>query len=189
MTSGSRFLILVSEEDFAADGLCRRRRRRIREKARHGTGARAGGRDKDTRDGKITAVNAVRMPCQSVTRPLAALPGLLVVHNRSFVSCFMSAAAPRAENMLFATDTHSDCISATNAVAVCRAVGTSRPQRGRGNGQRVCQLRTRRKSGSSRADCGTWTFTLPRPWAAPHPQRQQIPENDNADDNAGLRQF
>ena len=178
MTSGSRFLILVSEEDFAADGLCRRRRRRIREKARHGTGARAGGRDKDTRDGKITAVNAVRMPCQSVTRrPLAASLGLLVVHNRSFVSCFMSAAAPRAENMLFATDTHSDCISATNAVAVCAGVRTSRPQRGRGNGQRVCQLRTRRKSGSSRADCGTWTFTLPRPWPAarPRPRRPAPP--------------
>ena len=152
----------------------------MREKARHGTGARAEGRDKDTRDGKITAVNAVRMPCQSVTRrPLAASLGLLFVHNRSFVSCFMSAAAPRAENMLFATDTHSDCISATNAVAVCAGVRTSRPQRGRGNGQRVCQLRTRtrRKSGSSRADCGTWTFTLPRPWPAarPRPRRPAPP--------------
>ena len=37
--------------------------------------------------------------------------------RRRSLGCFMSAAAPRAENMLFAADTRSDCISATNAVA------------------------------------------------------------------------
>ena len=141
----------------------------------------------------------MRMPCQSVTRPLAALPGLLVVHNRSFVSCFMSAAAPRAENMLFATDTHSDCISATNAVAVCRAVGTSRPQRGRGT-DRECANYVRVRGGN--LGRVSLTVGLGRSLfrghgrrhgrgrgGRPHPQRQQIPENDNADDNAGLRQF
>ena len=165
----------------------------MREKARHGTGARAEGRDNDTRDGKITAVNAVRMPCQSVTRPpLAASLGLLVVHNRSFVSCFMSAAAPRAENMLFATDTHSDCISATNAVAVCRAVGTSRPQRGRGTDRECANYVRGGNLGRVALTVGLGRSLFRghgRRHGRPHPQRQQIPENDNADDNAGLRQF
>ena len=97
-------------------------------------------RDNDTRDGKITpadnecAGSAVQCSAHVMShggssrrrRRRVVLPRRRRrsrSHSfvRSFVrslGCFMSALAPRAENMLFATGTHSDCISATNAVAL-----------------------------------------------------------------------
>ena len=92
--------------------------------------------------------------------------------RRRSLGCFMSAAAPRAENMLFAADTRSDCISATNAVAWGLYRPPPPPPRprsrrleggeteGRRNSERACQLCTRRESGSSCTDYRLWDLDV-----------------------------
>ena len=104
----------------------------------------------------------------------------------------MSPAAPRAENKLFATDTHSDCISATNALTLqdatlpperSREEGETEERRGR-NSECANYVQRGRESGSGRPD-RLWDSDA-RLLGRPHPQRQQIPEIDNVDDNAAL---